>query len=194
MNNILKKIKLSDVVADFIVPMRDKPKVFNGNVPWCRIEDFDGIYLSKSKSDRCVDEKTIKEMKLRVYPVGTVLVSCSADLGRCAITSAPLVTNQTFIGLVPSEKIDALFLYYLMKYNSQKLNNLSSGTTIAYLSRRQFENFTVSIPPDIKIQKKIAQIMFSLDRSISLANQQAKKTELLKEGFLNDILSGKVKL
>ena len=50
-------------------------------------------------------------MKLRVYPKGTVIVSCSAYLGVCAITTQPLVTNQTFIGLVPGKEIDNKYLH-----------------------------------------------------------------------------------
>ena len=99
-----KEKRLDEVVLRFIVPMRDKPKDLTGPIPWCRIEDFDGKYLSKSKSGQGVDLKTIKEMNLKVYPVGTLLVSCSANLGFCAITTTELVTNQTFIGLFPDDK------------------------------------------------------------------------------------------
>ena len=96
-----KEEKLSSYVDEFIVPQRNKPKKFGGNIPWCRIEDFNGIYLSDSKSGQYVSEDTIKKMNLKVYPKNTVLVSCSAYLGKSAIVKKPLVTNQTFIGLVP---------------------------------------------------------------------------------------------
>ena len=33
---------LKQICLDFIVPQRDKPKVFDGNIPWCRIEDIEG--------------------------------------------------------------------------------------------------------------------------------------------------------
>lgn len=188
-NSTWKTLNLSDVVSDFIVPMRDKPKVFSGDIPWCRIEDFDGIYLSDSKSKQYVDEQTIKEMRLRIYPKNTVLVSCSADLGRCAITTRPLVTNQTFIGLVPSEKIDSLFLYYLMASSSNRLNDLASGTTISYLSRKQFENLPVSVPLSIRLQQKIAEILSSVDEAIQKTDQIIEKTEELKNGLLNELLT-----
>ena len=45
---------------------------------------------------------------------------------------------QTFIGLVPGKGIDALYLYYLMIASERKLNDLSSGSTITYLSRKKF--------------------------------------------------------
>jgi len=133
--------KLDSCVSQFIVPQRDRPKVFDGNVPWCRIEDIDGIYLSKSKSGLAVSQKLIDSMPLRVYPKGTVIVSCSADLGRCAIISVPLITNQTFIGLVPSENIDSLYLYYLMGSKSKELNEMATGATIKYLSKNEISKY-----------------------------------------------------
>jgi type I restriction enzyme S subunit len=171
---------LNKVVIDFIVPMRDKPKKLDGEIPWCRIEDFNGIYLSSSKSNQGVSLETVKEMNLKIYPVNTLLVSCSADLGRCAITKKPLITNQTFIGLVPNENnIDSLFLYYIMTNSRNELNARSSGTTISYLSRQQFEKFEILIPPNdlLKEQKKIASCLSSLD---ALITAQAEKIEQLK--------------
>jgi len=170
--------KLEDIIIDFIVPMRDKPKNLTGSIPWCRIEDFDGMYLRKSKSVQGVAEKTVKEMNLKVYPINTLLVSCSADLGRCAITQSPLITNQTFIGLVPDEElVNVIFLYYVMSNSRSELNARSSGTTISYLSRKEFEQFEVIIP-DIKEQQKIASTLAFLDELITA---QTEKIEQLKE-------------
>lgn len=153
-SGVLEPKELREYVSDFIVPMRDKPKRFDGAIPWCRIEDFDGPYLSDSKSGRYVSQEVIEEMNLKIYPIGTVLVSCSADLGRCAITAAELVTNQTFIGLVPNSKINNKYLYYYMQSKAYELNKLSTGTTIAYLSRNEFERFKVRIP-DLRDQEKV---------------------------------------
>ena len=137
-----KSIELKTIVTQFIVPMRDKPKKFSGDIPWCRIEDFSGKYLYSSKSDQFVDDETIMLMKLKINPTGTLLVSCSADLGRCAIVCRPLITNQTFIGLEFDEKkASNEFFYYFMTFHAEDLNDLSAGTTISYLSREQFETF-----------------------------------------------------
>ena len=173
-----KILKKDNIVSDFIVPMRDKPKDLNGNIPWCRIEDFDGIYLYKSKTNQGVLPKTIKNMNLKVFPKNTLLVSCSADLGRCAITKQELVTNQTFIGLVVNQnKAKVLFSYYLMISLRKKLNALSSGTTIAYLPRQEFERLKILIPTP-KEQQKIANTLSSLD---SLIEAQQRKVEALKK-------------
>jgi len=186
---------LRKFVRKFIVPMRDKPKRLTGDIPWCRIEDFDGMYLSGSKSAQFVDVETIRAMNLKVYPVGTLLVSCSADLGRCAIVVRPLVSNQTFIGLEMDLAISSnLFFYYFMTSKAQELNNLSSGTTISYLSREQFEEFSVFVPLDKQEQTAIAAILSDMDAEIAALEAKLAKARLLKQGMMQELLTGRIRL
>lgn len=182
-------------VKQFIVPMRDKPRRFTGDIPWCRIEDFDGIYLSSSKSGQCVDADTVRDMNLKIYPAGTLLVSCSADLGRCAIVTQPLVSNQTFIGLVMDEDVSSnVFFYYLMTSRAEDLNNLSSGTTISYLSREQFEEFVVHVPIDPHEQTAIAAVLSDMDTELSALAARHDKTRALKQAMRQELLTGKTRL
>ncbi len=133
--------------ADMLTPMRDRPEHLDGPIPWVRIEDFDGKYISASKDGLGVSESTVQEMNLKVYPVGTVLCTSSCDLGKCAIVATPLVSNQRFIGIIPKPGLLADFLYYLMLSNAERLNMLSTGTIQANLSRVEFERLRVQIPP-----------------------------------------------
>jgi len=185
-----KEIELSYFVNDFIVPQRDKPKVFDGDVPWCRIEDFNGIYLSDTKTNQYVNQKTIKEMGLKVYPVNTLIVSCSADLGKCAIIKRPLVTNQTFIGLVPSENVDSKFLYYYMSSIAKKLNEMASGATIKYLSKKKFQELVVCFPP-LREQQRIVAILdecfAALEKAKANAEQNLKNAKELFESYLQGV-------
>ncbi|KAB1068978.1 hypothetical protein F6U93_04280 [Tamlana haliotis] len=179
--------KLKKFILDFIVPMRDKPKDLTGDIPWCRIEDFDGKYLSTSKSNQGVTMETVKDMKLKVYPVNTLLVSCSANLGFCAIVKKELVTNQTFIGLFPDqEKVDVSYLYHIMKLSSRRLNVLSSGTTISYLSRKQFENFSIQFPC-LEEQTKIANFLSDIDKKIEAVTTKIEKAQSFKKGLLQQM-------
>lgn len=176
--------KLDTIIINFLVPMRDKPKELSGEIPWCRIEDFEGKYLSSSKSGQGVTRKTVRDMNLKIYPINTLLVSCSANLGFCAIVKQELITNQTFIGLVPNEnKVNVEFLYYIMKSSAQKLNVLSSGTTISYLSREQFEKFKIALP-SIPEQTKIANFLSSIDEKIDHCQKQIECSEQWKKGLL----------
>lgn len=188
------EIKLKDMFSEFIVPMRNKPKNLNGHIPWCRIEDFDGKYLSKSKSNQGVANDTVGEMNLRVFPVGTLLVSCSANLGKCAIVASELITNQTFIGLVPNAKADVEFFYYRMCFEEKALNTQATGTTITYLSREQFEGYEMKVPSTREEQVAISTLLSDIDSEIASLQSKLEKYRQMKSGMMDELLTGKVRL
>jgi len=130
-----------------------------------------------------------------VHPVNALLVSCSADLGKCAIVKAPLVTNQTFIGLVSlKNKISIEFLFYFMTFNSEMLNQLSSGTTISYMSREQFESLEITIPENVFEQNRIAEVFSEMDSEIEVLEQKLNKYKSIKQGMVQELLTGKIRL
>jgi type I restriction enzyme S subunit len=149
---------LKALCSDFIVPMRDRPKEFSGTIDWCRIEDIEGVTLNGSLSNLQVSQQTIIDMKLKVMPVGTVIASCSASLGRYAITTKPLITNQTFIGLVCGPQILNRFLLHLLPMKTNELIASSNSGTIPYISRQKFENLRVPCPP-LEVQHAIVEIL-----------------------------------
>jgi len=148
-----------------------------------------------SKSGRYVDKEIVNNMNLKIFPADTLLVSCSADLGRCAIVKKPLVTNQTFIGLVIDDsKADNEFLYYYMTFHAEELNNLSSGTTISYLSREQFENLDVRVPRSKIEQSAIVQVLSDMDIEIEKLEQKKEKYKQLETGLKQQLLTGRIRL
>lgn len=167
--------------AETLVPMRDKPERLDGEVPWIRIEDFQGKYISTSKSGQGVSEDTISSMNLKVFPAGTVLCSCSCSMGATAITAAPLVSNQTFIGIVPGRGYKPEYLYYLLQASSEHLNSIGTGAIQSYLSRDDFRRLRLPKPP-ITEQDLIGNF---LDRETAkidaLIAEQQRLIELLQE-------------
>lgn len=182
--------------CDAIVPMRDKPTSFDGNIPWVKIEDFQGKYIYESKSGSNVSRQLADSMNMKSYPVGTVLCSCSCDLGKCAIVGAELYSNQTFIGLVADgERLISSYLYYLMQSSSTRLNYLASGSIQTYLSKRDFLHLKMVFPPLLEqeaisnyLDSKIGDIdstINNVEKSITLLNEyrQSTITEAVTHGL-----------
>jgi type I restriction enzyme, S subunit len=168
--------------CDTVVPMRDKPSDLGGDTPWIRIEDFDGKYILESKSQQGVSRETIESMGLKVFPVGTVLCSCSCSMGATAIVAQPLVTNQTFIGVVPrTAAYTSEYLFYLFQAAHDHLNSLGTGAIQRYLSRDDFRALRLPKPP---VDEQVCVARF-LDREVDkvdeLVVEQQRLIELLKE-------------
>ena len=157
-------------MSDFIVPMRDKPKAFGGTIPWTRIEDIEGRYINGTKSEQYVSFETIEKMNLKIIPKGSLIVSASATFGVVAQVTRDLITNQTFIGLVPKEgnNLDFWYEFFLSPRARNYMKLQSAGSTIFYIAREKFENMEVLIPPSYEEQKQIGAALSELDNLITL--------------------------
>lgn len=181
-------------LVETIVPARDKPVDLGGETPWVRIEDFEGKYLSGSKSGQGVTNETIRSMPLRVFPAGTVACTCSCTMGTTAIVTRPLVTNQTFIGLVPrSAELSSEFLYYALQGHRERLTATATGAIQSYLSREDFRSLRIPIPP-LSTQHAIAgyldQETTQIDALIAAKRRMRELTEERRRSSIEHLLWG----
>ena len=193
---IPKEWDILNLVAhtSMLTPMRDRPENLDGPIPWIRIEDFDGKYISSSKASLGVSKETVQSMNLKIYPVGTILCTSSCIMGKCAIVSRELVSNQRFIGIIPDQNTCENFLYYLMLSNSERMNYLATGALQANLSRSSFEHLKVQFP-SYQEQKEIADYLDAkcaeIDGLIAKKEQLVKELESYKKSLIYKVVTGK---
>ena len=180
--------------TSMLTPMRDRPENLDGPIPWVRIEDFEGKYIESSKAGLGVSMKTVKEMNLKVYPVGTILCTSSCIMGKCAIVSRELVSNQRFIGIIPDRTTDKTYLYYLMTSNAERMNFLSTGALQANLSRSAFEHLKVQFPPYSEQQEIAAYLddkCEKIDELILKKQQYLTEIGNYKKSLIYEYVTGK---
>ena len=149
--------------------MRDKPKEFGGTIPWTRIEDIEGKYLNDTLSGQYVNEDIVKKMNLKIIPKDSLIVSSSATFGVVAIVTQDLITNQTFIGLVPNDKdmLDFWYYYFQLDTTRRYMKLQSAGSTIFYIARESFENMPIRVPSKEEVLK-IGECLTQIDNLITL--------------------------
>ena len=108
----------------------------------------------------------MKSCSTQLLPKNTVLFSSRAPIGYVAIAANEVCTNQGFKSVVPNDNTDPLFLYYLLKYNKDKIEGMGSGTTFKEISGNTMKNIVVSVPIDKKMQERISSVLGSIDDKI----------------------------
>lgn len=175
MKEVKKIVPLKEVCLDFIVPQRDKPTAFNGNIPWCRIEDIEGRYLNGSKSGQNVTKELAEQMNMHLCPKGTVISACSASIGNQAITTTDCYTNQTFIGLVVNPSLlYNVYLYYFLESQTKNLLKLGQGATIKYISKDKYKRMLIPLP-SLPEQQSIVDYLDSAFAKIDAVKANAEK-------------------
>lgn len=165
-----KTCTISDLgtVVGGATPSTNKPENYeNGNIAWITPKDlagFSGRYISKGK--RNITNKGLSSCSTQLMPKNSILFSSRAPIGYVAIAANEMCTNQGFKSVIPNENTDYLFLYYLLKYNKNKISNLGSGTTFKEISGSAMKRVEVNVPENIQDQRKISSLLSSIDSKI----------------------------
>ena len=139
----------------------------NGTISWITPKDlanFRGRYILQG--ERNITEQGLKSCSTQLLPPDTVLFSSRAPIGYVAIAGKEMCTNQGFKSIIPNKDTDPLFLFYLLQYNKDAIENMGSGTTFKEVSGNTMKNIVVKVPVDIDTQKKISKVLGSIDDKI----------------------------
>jgi type I restriction enzyme S subunit len=186
-------VKVSDV-CDFIVPGRNKPKIFDGDIPWITTPDInDNDRVSQSKIDLCVSREEAKNIGSKIVPAGSVIMTCVGDLGITALTKNEIVINQQLHAFIPSSIIDRSFLFYVIGTRKNYINSIATKTAVPYLNKDNCNSIQIPLPP-IEEQKRIAQVLSDIDELIRSLDELIIKKRNIKQGTMQLLLTGKQRL
>lgn len=167
-------VKLSDIgeVVGGSTPSTKNPDNYDGNIAWITPKDLAGynkVYISRG--ERNITEAGFKSCSTKMLPKNSVLFSSRAPIGYAAISENDLCTNQGFKSIIPNEKVDYKFLYYLLKQNKDYIASKGSGSTFKEVSGSVMKGIELSIPKDINDQRKISKVLYDIDKKIELNNE-----------------------
>ncbi|MDD5584453.1 MAG: restriction endonuclease subunit S [Candidatus Omnitrophica bacterium] len=177
--SLWKKCKLSQImeIIGGGTPKTTVPEYWDGDIPWLSVVDFAGRGRWVYKTEKNITSKGLKESSTKILKKGQLIISARGTVGEIAQIGSDMAFNQSCYGL--DGKPDIVlnnFLYYLLKFNIQKLKQNTHGAVFDTITRQTFECIDVDVPP-IKEQTAIAKILLYLDSKIELNNQMNKTLE-----------------
>lgn len=145
-------------------PNTKEPKYWDGDIKWITPAEMDDETFMINDTLRHITDVGVKSATLTKLPVGTVLLSTRAPIGKVGIVAAEMYCNQGFKSFICSNQINSIFLYYTLKSNKEYLCSLGTGTTFKELSKKVVEGLKLAVPP-IDLQKRFATIYKQVDKS-----------------------------
>ena len=89
--------------------------------------------------------------------------------------------------------INGIFLSYYITQNRKQVMQLVSGSTVYHLYGSDMSNFVLSYP-NIEEQNLIVQTLSDMDKEISHLEKKLSKYQLAKQGMMQKLLTGKIRL
>ena len=171
-------------------PPRNNRDLWKGNFSWISAQDFKGKYIMDST------EKISEEGKsfCRILPVNSVLVTCIASIGLNAISKISCATNQQINAIICDQDNSPEFVYYQICNNNGKLLELAGQTAVPIINKGQFENVKIASPKSLSEQRRIATALSNVDALIAAVEKKIEKKKLIKQGAMQQLLTGKKRL
>ncbi|MBS9971584.1 restriction endonuclease subunit S [Vibrio alginolyticus] len=177
-------VKLGDLfkVTSGGTPSRKKSEYYDGgDIHWVKTGDLHNKYVRTASE--FITQEGLDGSSARLYPKGTVLVAMyGATIGACSILDIEAATNQACAAFTPTEKVEPVFLYYLLNHSKPAFVKAGSGGAQPNISGTFLKNFEIPLPP-LEEQKRIAAI---LDKADAIRQKRKQAIDLADE-FLRSV-------
>ena len=177
-------------------PSTTQPQFWNGNILWCTPTDITALNGHKylKETSRRITDQGLKYSSAEMIPSNSIVMTSRATIGECALNVVPVSTNQGFKNFVPFENVHVEFLYYLLLTKKQSFISLCGGSTFLEIGKNQLAIFEVRLPTAKAEQSAIATVLSDMDAEIAALVARRDKTRALKQGMMQELLTGRIRL
>lgn len=149
----VKKLGEVGQIVTGTTPSTNEESNWNGNINWVTPAEL-GTQLYYGETIRRISTNAAK--KLTLMPVGTVLLSTRAPIGKLAITKVPMCCNQGFKNIICCQDLNNIFLYFYLLLTMDKIKAMGRGATFKEVSKQAISHYLVPLPP-LPLQHLFAQ-------------------------------------
>lgn len=166
----------------------------NGNIVWLSPTDLGSIgeVCSIASSKDRITKLGLEKSSARLLPIGTVLFSSRATIGKIAINTIELTTNQGFTNFICEDSLNNQYLAYCLVNFTKEITTLSNSTTFKEVSKSALKELEIPVPP-LTEQKRIVQKLDALferiDKAIALLQKNIDAADNFMNSVLNDVFS-----
>ena len=165
---------------------------YGGDIKWITSSDLNkGIIYDVENT---ITELGFQNSSAKKVKKNTLLLALyGATAGVVGITKIDATINQAVLAIIP-KRDSSLFLYYWLSFNKNKIIETYAQGGQANLSGDIVRAFNIVIPKSITEQSAIAQLLSDMDAEIEALECRLKKTQSLKQGMMQTLLTGKIRL
>ena len=174
-------------------PNTKNKEYWNGNIVWVTIKDITSANNFLYDSEKKITKKGLENSSAKMFPINTILYAMYASIGECIISKVECTTSQAILGMECSEKIDFMFLYYLLVSYKNNAKRMRQTGTQPNLNKQIVSDFEFNIP-SLEEQKKIAGLLSLIDEDIENLKKQLELRKQQKKGLMQKLLTGEVRI
>ena len=185
-SNNLSEVQIKDLgtIITGTTPSKENKNYWNdGTIAWITPTDINyGRDISNS-----ITSLTKEGLKTgRFVPKDSILVTCIASIGKNAVIKVDGSCNQQINAIIPNNKFNSNYIYYLMEYISPYLQSIAGTSATAIVNKETFERIKVKVH-NYNDQSRIDKYLSSVETKILLEDKLLNKLIKLKKGLMQSM-------
>ena len=190
-----------DVLTTFssgATPYRGIPEYYNGNIRWISSGELN--YNVIYDTIEHISANAVRNTNLHILNPSTFLMAITGleaegTRGKCAFVGAPATTNQSCLAINGTDRmcVEYLFWFYRM-WGDYLAFKYCQGTKQQSYTAEIVKKLPIYCPITIKEQNKIAEALSDVDALITALDKKIAKKRLIKQGAMQQLLTGKKRL
>lgn len=150
------------------------------------------------RMDNCnsVDDLPSDLQPHQLLDVGDLLLSMTGNVGRvCQVTENDCLLNQR-VGKIVARCIEFDFLYAVLSDRAfqKAMIDVAKGGAQPNLSAQDILGYPINAPKTQEEQRSIAIILSNIEADLKALEARRRKTQALKEGMMQELLTGKTRI
>ena len=120
-------------------------------------------------------------------------MSICATVGIPVITAFDTCIHDGFVGFTDLRSVDKVFLYYTLKHLEKEFKSQGQTGSQSNINSDIVRNYPIDVP-ELDEQRAIAAVLSEADAYLAALEAEHAKTQLLKQGMMQNLLTGKLRL
>lgn len=189
---VYRKISEIATTSSGGTPSRSIPSYYYGDIKWFTTTELKDNYLYDSVEH--ITREALSNSSAKMFSANTILMAMyGATIGKLGILKEPSATNQACCAIKCND-IDEIFLFYILLYNRKSIIEKGCGAGQPNISQTIVNELSFLVPPCKKEQQAIANILSKMDNDITALEAKRAKYEAIKQGMMQQLLTGKIRL
>lgn len=171
---------------------RNNPKYYNGEHPFIQT----GEVAAAEGRRISTFTQTLNELGASVsreFPKETILVTIAANIGETAILDIPMYVTDSLVGIVVQPPISVRFIEMFVRSKREYFNAVAPQSAQKNINLGDLRPLLIA-KPESEEQNRIAEIYETIEATLINEEQNLSKFQLLKQGLMQDLLSGQVRV
>lgn len=174
-------------------PSKQVEEYFQGDIPWITTVALNKLFIGKEDANELITEEAIQKSATKLIPANSLLFGTRVGIGKLAINTVPMCTNQDIVAMIPFENnnLNLVYAYWYLKQINNFFVANGRGATIQGITTHLVRSTEIILPP-LKIQEQFAQKVIEIEAYIKEQQEELKKAKQMFQSLLHHAFTGEL--